>query len=233
MAPLRIGVMMEEIQLTDMSGIDILGNLSKEYVDESSTTFPEFAELAKHATPMQWYYLGTTLHPTTLTPSVKVVPNCTYDDCPRDLDILLIGGPRLIFRPAAADKFLKEAYGKTKVIMTTCVGSLWLASAGVLKGKKATTNRRALSMAREMYPDVEWIDQRWVVDGNLWTAGGAGAGKVLRPSTWMRIILMRDRYIGIDMVGTYALENWPKDFVNAMALDLLDFDPAPRGQFYK
>ena len=76
---------MEEVQLTDIGGIDILGNLSKEYVDEVSSTFPELAELTKHATPMQWYYLGTTLDPTTLSPRVKVLPNCTYDRLPTRL----------------------------------------------------------------------------------------------------------------------------------------------------
>lgn len=60
--------------------------------------------------------------------------------------------------------------------MTTCIGSLWLASSGVSDGKSATTNRGALPLAKKLYPKVEWMDQRWVVDGKYWTAGGAGAG---------------------------------------------------------
>lgn len=52
--------------------------------------------------------------------------------------------------------------------------------AGVLDGRKVTTNRGALTGARMMYPKTEWLDQRWVVDGNLWTSGGAGAGKSSR-----------------------------------------------------
>lgn len=83
----------------------------------------------------------------------------------------------MTFRPPAADKFLKEMWSKTKIVLTTCVGSLWLASSGVLNGKTCTTNRFALGLARQLYPDVEWLDQRWVIDGNLWTSGGAGAGK--------------------------------------------------------
>ena len=105
------------------------------------------------------------------------MPTVTYDDAPRDLDILIVGGPMPTFRPAAAERYLKEAFGKIGVVMTTCVGALWVASAGVLKGKKCTTNREALEMARHLYPETEWIDARWVVDGNLWTSGGAGAGE--------------------------------------------------------
>ncbi|KAL9626671.1 MAG: hypothetical protein Q9164_007824 [Protoblastenia rupestris] len=162
---------------------------------------------------MEWHYLSTTLEPTVLTPSLRVVPTVTYDDAPRDLDILVIGGPKPDFRPEAADRFLKEAFGRIGCVMTTCVGSLWLASAGVLKGRRCTTNREALGMARQWYPETEWVDERWVVDGDLWTSGGAGAG--------------------IDMLGAYALEKFDKDLVTTLSLRGLDFDPEARGKYYK
>ena len=168
--------MMEAVQLSDIVGIDVLGNLSTEYVNLAAPGLgsPDLLPLARE---MTFHYISTTLEPTFMTPSVKIVPTVTYDDAPRDLDILIIGGPMLTHRPAPADKFMKEAFQKTKVTMTTCVGALWLASAGVLDGKKATTNREALELARKLYPKTQWLDQRWVVDGNLWTSGGAGAGR--------------------------------------------------------
>jgi len=174
MAPFQIGVMMDHVQLSDISCIDLFGNMSTQYIQLSE----EFGTsgLKTLSTDMVFHYIATSLDPTFVTPSMKFIPTVTYDDAHRDLDILIIGGPLPSFRPAAADKFLKEAAEKTKVIMTTCVGSMWLASAGVLDGKKATTNRGALEMARALHPKVEWLDQRWVVDGKLWTAGGAGAG---------------------------------------------------------
>lgn len=51
----------------------------------------------------------------------------------------------------------------------------------------------------------------------------------------MRILVMLTRgvVVGIDMMATYALQDWDEDFVRTLALDLLDMDPAPRGQFYK
>ncbi|MCJ1350213.1 MAG: hypothetical protein MMC33_000194 [Icmadophila ericetorum] len=214
---LRIGVMMQEVQLSDITGVDILGNISHEYLTEVSSMFPEYADYLTTAHPMTFYYLSTTLSPTICTPGMKILPNMTYDDCPRDLDILIIGGPQLSSRPEQADKFMKEMWGQTKVVLTTCVGSLWLASSGVLKGRKCTTNRFALPVARQLYPEVEWLDQRWVVDGDgpchLWTSGGAGAG--------------------IDMIGAYALEKFPQNLVKDLALELLDFDPEARGQFYR
>ena len=89
-------------------------------------------------------------------------------------------------------QFFKDVFGgKGKdgvVFMTTCVGALWVADSGVLKGKKATTNRMALEIAGKLHGDVEWVDRRWVVDkmdagkGEIWTSGGAGCGE-LSPET--------------------------------------------------
>jgi transcriptional regulator GlxA family with amidase domain len=73
------------------------------------------------------------------------------------------------------------------VVLTTCTGAMWLASTGLVDGKKCTTNRGFLSVAKASHPNVDWQDQRWVVDekpyegsegkGELWTSGAAGAGE--------------------------------------------------------
>lgn len=175
MAPFQIGVMLETVQLSDITGIDVFGNLSPEYVKVVTDDF-DVPNMMPFATEMKFHYISSNLEHTKMTPSLVVQPTVTYESCPRDLDILIIGGPSLHHRPAAADTFLKEASKETKIIMTTCIGSLWLASSGVLDGKSATTNRGALPLAKKLYPKVEWMDQRWVVDGKYWTAGGAGAG---------------------------------------------------------
>jgi putative intracellular protease/amidase len=193
----RIGVMLENVQMSDIIGIDIFGNISTQYVQVVSDEFahalggsgvsPEaFGAIKAAAIDLKIYWISSSLEPAPMTPEMRFMPNVTYDDCPRDLDIVLIGGPPPSHRPAAADEFMKEAWESTRVWMTTCVGSVWLASAGLLDGKKCTTNRMFLPMAANHYPKTEWLDQRWVVDeksyagegkGELWTAGGAGAGK--------------------------------------------------------
>jgi len=210
MAPLQIGVMMEAIQFADIAGLDILGNLSKDYLNDTlDFTPPEFHELAVE---MVIHYISTDLNPAPMTPSMRILPTVTYDDCPRDLDILLIGGPLPSHRPPAADKFLKEAIEKTGTILTTCIGSLWLASTGALDGKKATTNRGALELAKVLYPNAEWVDERWVSDGKIWTSGGAGAG--------------------IDMIGEFARGKWDRGFVDHQLFSL-DFNPDVIGRYYK
>jgi transcriptional regulator GlxA family with amidase domain len=184
MAALRIGVFIESVQLTDITCIDLLGNCSKEYITVAAQF--GFGHFLPVAVPMEFLYIGPSMDPCTLTPSVKVLPTHTYDSAPRDLDILVVGGPPLNVRSEPSLRYLREAAkgpeeGGCKVIMSTCVGGLWLADAGVLGGKKATTNRGALPMAKQFHTGVEWLDQRWVVDESgpckFWTSGGAGAGK--------------------------------------------------------
>jgi len=226
-------VMLEAVQLSDIVGIDIFGNISKEYVDLIVSILPEYSVYQDKSIDITWYYISSSLEPAPVTiSSLNFVPNTTYSDCPRDLDIVLIGGPPPTHRPVEADRFLKEAWGKTRVWMTVCTGSLWLASAGVLSGKKCTTNRGLIKAARQMHPEVEWLDQRWVVEekpysgdngkGELWTSGGAGTGTFLRNTHTVGRI-QSDISRGIDMIANYALKNFDQTLVKQLALISLDF----------
>jgi len=62
--------------------------------------------------------------------------------------------------------------------MSVCGGSAILAQAGVLNGKKATTNKAFFKLVEKVSPkDITWIAKaRWVVDGNIWTSSGVSAG---------------------------------------------------------
>lgn len=114
---LRIGVMMDNVQLVDIMGIDLFGNMSRKVLEFiKSDAPPELAPLfaaigvEEHALDIEFFYLAPTLEPTPVTLGLSYMPNMTYDDCPRDLDIVLIGGPLLSHRPPQADKFMKEAW---------------------------------------------------------------------------------------------------------------------------
>jgi len=203
---LQIGVMMESVQLCDITCIDLFGGLSIKACGDLMP--PAVRPLGMDIT---FHYISTNLEPAMMTPSIKIIPTCTYDTAPRDLDVLIIGGPLISHRPPTADKFMKEAAKEAKLIMTTCTGAMWLASSGVLDGKKATTNRCALGVAKQMYPEVDWQDERWTIDGKFWTSGGAGAG--------------------IDMVTAYIKEHFKKPIVD-FTLESLDFDPTVRGRYY-
>lgn len=230
--PLRIGVMMEEVQLLDIAGSDLLASLSSETVEAGYAAFPEMiGPLRKYAPSMTFYFLASTLEPVKVTMGLKFVPTMTYDDCPRDLDIVLIGGPWLNHRPAAASKFMKEAWERTPVWITTCTGSLWLASAGLLRGHKAATNRAFIPIAKQVNPEVIWVDQRWIVEpkiytgnsdakGELWTSGAAGCGE----SSLLHSTLQANMLQGIEMVTQFCMERFNADLVQLMVLEGLGLD---------
>lgn len=78
------------------------------------------------------------------------------------------------------------------------------------------------------------LDQRWVVEekpfhgegkGELWTAGGAGAGESHFPvELVMKAAMANEKYrLGIHMIATYCLENFDKELVNLASLVGLEF----------
>jgi transcriptional regulator GlxA family with amidase domain len=72
---------------------------------------------------------------------------------------------------------VRKVYPNVKTLITVCTGAVIAASAGVLDGKSATTNKRAWAFATAKGPKTNWIAKaRWVVDGNVWTSAGISAG---------------------------------------------------------
>lgn len=61
--------------------------------------------------------------------------------------------------------------------LSICTGSGLFAKAGVLDGKRATSNKKAFAWAESTSEQVEWISSaRWVVDGKFYTSSGVSAG---------------------------------------------------------
>lgn len=126
---------------------------------------------------MKPFYISSSTDPAMMTLSLKCLPTHTYDNAPRDLEILLVGRPTPSHHSETSLRFIKEVC-EDKMVMSTCLGGLWIADTGVLKGIKATTNHGAITSAKRLHPDADWVDQRWVVSKsghvNFWTSGGAG-----------------------------------------------------------
>lgn len=102
-----------------------------------------------------------------------------YADAPA-LDILLVpGGFGTV--PALADEallgFIRERAATTPIVASVCTGSALLARAGVLDGKRATSNKQFFDLARRQSDRVQWIEAaRWVDDGAVVTSSGVSAG---------------------------------------------------------
>lgn len=72
---------------------------------------------------------------------------------------------------------LAKIGGQAKWLLSVCTGSALLAKAGLLNGKKATSNKSVFAWVETTEPKVEWVKRaRWVVDGNIYTSSGVTAG---------------------------------------------------------
>ncbi|MCY1646632.1 DJ-1/PfpI family protein [Caulobacter sp. SL161] len=73
--------------------------------------------------------------------------------------------------------FLKTKDAETEFTTSVCTGSALLAKAGLLKGRKATSNKALFSLAVDQDPSATWIKRaRWVEDGKYFTSSGVSAG---------------------------------------------------------
>ncbi|TCD62795.1 hypothetical protein EIP91_006388 [Steccherinum ochraceum] len=111
----------------------------------------------------------------------------TYDkvlaaDPPEQFNILLVPGgfgirPNVI--PPSLLKFVAHQAPGADYVLSVCTGAWVLAQAGVLGGKRATTNKAVFKVAKAATEgqNITWIPKaRWVVDGNFWTSSGVTAG---------------------------------------------------------
>ena len=96
------------------------------------------------------------------------------------LDMLLVpGGVGTVAElnnPVLLD-FLASRSATAQQVLSVCSGSALLAKAGLLDGKRATSNKMFFDLARNQSSAADWIEEaRWVVDGKFATSSGVSAG---------------------------------------------------------
>jgi transcriptional regulator GlxA family with amidase domain len=108
---------------------------------------------------------------------LRVVPDHALADAP-PLDVIVVpggSGARAVAKDPQALQWLREAAARARWMTSVCTGALLLESAGLLRGRRATTHwmftdeleQRGVQVAR---------GARYVRDGNVVTAAGVSAG---------------------------------------------------------
>jgi transcriptional regulator GlxA family with amidase domain len=128
------------------------------------------------------------------------------DDFPEP-DVLLIpggDGNRPLMTDEAVLDWVRAVHEQSKWTTSVCTGSLVLAAAGVLKGKRATSH---WAYRHELAPfGAEPVAERVVVDGKVVTAAGVSAG--------------------IDMALQLTALEYGEDVARAIQLGI-EYDPEP------
>jgi len=126
-------------------------------------------------------------------------------------DILLIPGGRGTDRELENEvmlEFLRKQAETTQYMTSVCTGSALFAKAGLLDGRKATTNKLYFKSIIADLPTVEWVaEARWVEDGKFFTSSGVSAGMDMT-------LALIAQLVGEDLANQAANAaeyNWQKD----------------------
>ena len=141
---------------------------------------------------------------------VNVQADHLFDGAPHADMIVVPGGfgTREGMENAALIDYIRRAGADAQYVTSVCTGSFLLHKAGFLKNRRAATYFRSREQLREM-GDVTVVEDRWVHDGNVITAGGVSSGidmalyvvGLLRTPEVARKV---QQYIGYDPAPPYA-----------------------------
>lgn len=111
---------------------------------------------------------------------VGVVPTCALGDI-RKTDIVILPASGWDVRERIAEHtplvpWLRKWHERGAYIAGICTGVAFLAEAGLLDGRRATTHWGVAEAMRELYPRVDWRTEEFVTeDGNTFCSGGVYA----------------------------------------------------------
>lgn len=130
---------------------------------------------------------GAKVHLVTTEPDLKpvasdlglaIAPTVTLEETPADLDVLFLpGGTRGTLDVMKSERIMgwvSDRASRAKHITSVCTGSMILAKAGLLEGKKATSHWATFPVLAD-YGAIP-TDERVVGDGNILTGAGVSAG---------------------------------------------------------
>lgn len=155
-------------------------------------------------------------------------------------DVVLVpGGPGQVtaMHEPALRSWLREAHATSTWTTSVCTGSLMLAAAGLLTGRRATSHWLALDQLADF--GAEPTAQRVVFDGNVVTAAGVAAGVDMALGLAARIAgdevaqviqlgIEYDPQPPFDAGSPATAPVWAVDAVRAAARSLLGTSAPPR-----
>jgi cyclohexyl-isocyanide hydratase len=151
---------------------------------------------------------------------LAIQPTVTMADAPKNLDVLFVPGGTegtlSVMRRIDTIDWIKDRAARATHITSVCAGSMILAKAGLLKGRKATSHWAVRDDLKQF--GAIPVDQRVVKDGNILTGAGVSAGidfaialvEQLRGRNYAEALVLQAEYAPQPTIGGGTLASTSK-----------------------
>lgn len=138
----------------------------------------------------------------------------TLSEAPLPHSILVVGAheiERIVEEQSEIVEWTRRVASKVERFAALCSGAFFLAAAGLLEGKRATTHWKMADVMQQRYPNIQVdIDSIFIPQGNLWTSAGVSAS--------------------VDLALAFVEADFGHDLALQVAQDLVIFLKRPGGQ---
>ena len=172
MKKINVGILIfDEVEVLDLAG---------PFEVFSRTRLLKGAESRRSndSAPFNPFTVSIDTKPLSATGGLKIIADYTFNNCPK-IDILIVPGgygTRTLLNNEILLKWIKAVSDKANITASVCTGSLLLAKAGLLEGKRATTHWGAIEALKSISKDIQVITERRVVNDDIITSAGVSSG---------------------------------------------------------
>ena len=133
---------------------------------------------SEESAPFSVFTVARSRAPVRTTGGLTVVPRHGFADAPR-IDLLVVPGgfgTRRLLNDAETLGWIRRAAAAARQVTSVCTGSLLLARAGLLEGRRATTHWASLDLLGSLGAGVTVERDLRVVDDGVITSAGVASG---------------------------------------------------------
>jgi transcriptional regulator GlxA family with amidase domain len=171
--PLTVGILIfDQVEVLDVAGPFEVFSVTR--LDEQRRQ----EELS--SSPFRILLVSEKLGPVLAVGGLRFTPDVTIDNCPEELDLLIVPGG-LGTREEVTNinllNWIANRSSNTRLTASVCTGSSLLGKAGLLDGREATTHWRAFDFLRQAAPNAHIRDDvRFTLVDPIFTSAGISAG---------------------------------------------------------